>query len=152
MAKRKRIIGILIGAAAVILLSFCVLYYNACQFYRARELCSGINPIGWEKKITYEMLSPALQEIITEEEFTDPTPEVRLQMYQKLEGLVLDDRPVRQFDGSTEFYKTPYREQYEIDGTEYFIEFRIDVKCRFQKMEVRNFVCYISEQPVKGAL
>lgn len=47
MTKRKRIVCILIGAAAVLLLGYCVLYYNAYQFYLAEKLCSGINPIGW---------------------------------------------------------------------------------------------------------
>ena len=145
MTKRKIVISTLIGIAVIIPLTFIVLYYNAYQSFKANELCSSINPYGWEDSITYSMLSSELQEIISEEEFSDSTPEIRLQMYKKLENLILDDRPLNSFDGSTDFWKTPYCENYEIDGVSYYVEFRIDVKCRFNKMEVRNFTCYIQE-------
>lgn len=146
MPKKKKVIRVLLGIAGILCLVYPVLYYNGYQSYRACELLQSINPAGWEQAISYSMLSPELQEIISEEEFTDSAPEVRFQMYKKLEGLILDDRPLKHFDGSTNFWKSPYGETYEIDGTSYFVEFRIDIKCRLNRMEVRNFVCYIQEQ------
>ena len=145
MPKKKIVICSLLGIAVIFSMTFLVLYYNAYQSFKAYELCSSINPYGWEDQITYSMLSPELQKIISEEEFSDPTPETRFQMYKKLEGLILDDRPIESFDGSSYFWKTPYCESYDIDGVSYQVEFRIDVKCHFDKMEVRNFTCYIWE-------
>ena len=145
MTKRKIVISTLIGIVVIISLTFLVLCYNAYQSIKAYELCSNIIPCGWENLITYSMLSSELQEIISEEEFSDPTPEIRFQMYKKLEELILDDRPIENFDGSTYFWKTPYCEACDIDGVSYQVEFRIDVKCHFDKMEVRNFTCYIWE-------
>ncbi len=102
-----------------------------------------MNHEGWEKYISYDMLSDDLQKVISEEEFSDTNRENRFRMYQKLENMIIDTRPLKKFDGSTAGGKTPYYELYEIDGKKYWVEFRIDIESHFNKMEVRNFCCYI---------
>ena len=110
--------------------------YNFCM-----DMCSG----GWENSLTYKMLSSDLRKIISEEEFTDTTPEGRLKMYEKLNSLVLDDRPTKSFAGSTRWGRAPCYEIIESNGKRYWAEFGIDVTCMFGRIEVRNFTCYLGE-------
>ena len=89
--RRKKIViicNILIFAAMLIAAGI-TLFINSTRAY---ELCQDCAAYGWENNLKYSMLSKELKSIISEEEFADDTPEGRLELYQKLNGLVLDDR------------------------------------------------------------
>lgn len=143
MKSKNKLIKVIGGIVFGIVLVFsiiCVVFYWKCE---ALDLGFSITSEGWEEYISYDMLSEDLQKVISEEEFSDTNPENRFRMYQKLENMIIDTRPLKEFDGSTSGHKTPYCEFYEIDGKKYYVEFRIDIDSRFYKMEVRNFCCYI---------
>lgn len=105
------------------------------------DFCNDVFSRGWEKNIEYSMLSRDLKSIISEDEFNDDTPEGRLEMYKKMNWVILDDRPANDFDGSTRQSKTPYFELAEIDGERTWIEIDVDVNCLFGRISVRNFTC-----------
>lgn len=133
----------------IVLLVWAVLIVLAAAFYilavRTQgpvEFAQSICASGWEGKVTYSMLSDELREIVTEEEFSNSTPEARLEMYRKLEDLVLDDS--EHFYCSTSWWKTPCFESYTIDGITYSIEIEIDFNKCPGGMEVANFTCHIS--------
>lgn len=133
----------------IVLLVWAVLIVLAAAFYilavRAQdpvEFVQSICAYGWEGKVTYSMLSDELKKIVTEEEFSDSTPEARLEMYRKLEDLVLDDS--ENFYCSTSWWKTPCFESYTIDGITYSIEIEIDFNKCPGGMEAANFTCHIS--------
>jgi len=144
MKTKKRLIKI-IGIVLGIVLIFSIIYVVLCWKIEASNLGMSIHAYGWEEYISYDMLSDDLQEIISEEEFSDTNPQNRFRMYQKLENMIIDNRPLKEFDGTTVYGKTPYIESYAIDGKKYGVEFRIDIDSHFNKMEVRNFCCYIWE-------
>lgn len=96
--KLIRVIGcIVLGIVLVFSIIFVVVY----QKCKAWDLALDITSAGWEKYISYDMLSKDLQKVISEEEFSDTTPENRFRMYQKLENMIIDTRPLKKFDGST---------------------------------------------------
>ncbi|MDE6538941.1 MAG: hypothetical protein K2K66_02015 [Ruminococcus sp.] len=146
MKSKKRFIKIIGGIVLIIVLAFLAVQYRIMNVVEAENLVYSIHSQGWERYITYDMLSDDLQEIISEEEFSDTNPQNRFRMYQKLENMIIDTRPITKFDSSTHGYKTPYTEFYEIDGKKYDVNFRIDINNHFGKMEIRNFCCYIYEQ------
>ncbi|MDE5557260.1 MAG: hypothetical protein K2J32_06135 [Ruminococcus sp.] len=143
MKSKKRLIKIIGGIVLIIVLAFLAVQYRIMNVVEAENLVYSIHSQGWERYITYDMLSDDLQEIISEEEFSDTNPQNRFRMYQKLENMIIDTRPITKFDSSTHGYKTPYTEFYEIDGKKYDVNFRIDINNHFGKMEIRNFCCYI---------
>jgi hypothetical protein len=151
MPGKRVILAAVLGLAGGIALVYFGLRHQAEQAYEARRVAESVKVIGWERAITYPMLSADLQEIISEEEFNDSTTEGRHHMYRKLEDLTLDKHPAEWFDGSTDFYKTPPAEGYELDGVWYTVEFRIDIKCVFDQMEVRNFSCHFYERELEQA-
>ena len=120
-------------ASAFFLLS--VNSYNAVEF--SREICVS----GWQGKVTYSMLSDELKKIISEEEFSDSTPEARMAMYRKLEDLVLDSS--EHFYCSTSWWKTPCFELYTIDGITYSIDIEIDFNKCLNGIKAVNFTCHI---------
>lgn len=143
--RRKKIViicNILIFAALLIAAGF---YHYIFDSVKGYDFCNDVFSHGWEKNIEYSMLSRDLKSIISEEEFNDDTPEGRLKMYEKLNELVLDERPTNSFEGSTHWGKTPCYETIEVDGTRYWTEFGIDITCTFGRIEVRNFTCYLHE-------
>lgn len=142
MLKRKRIVvcSVLILAALLIAAEI-TLFINSIRAY---ELCQECAAYGWEDSLKYSMLSRELKSIISEEEFTDDTPEGRLELYQKLNGLVLDERPTQKFHGSTHGFKTPslcYK--LDVNGSIYYAEIRVDAMGRLTGIEVRNFYSYL---------
>ncbi|MBD5130013.1 MAG: hypothetical protein HDT43_08825 [Ruminococcaceae bacterium] len=142
--SRKKIVrcNILIFAVLLITAGF---YHYIFDSDKGHYFCMDMCSYGWENSLTYQMLSKDLRKIISEEEFTDTTPEGRLKMYEKLNELVLDERPTNSFEGSTRWGKTPCFEIIETDGARYWAEFGIDVTCTFGRIEVRNFTCYLRE-------
>lgn len=145
MKSKRKLIKIIGSVVIGIIFAFSIIFYVVYQKCKAWDLALDINSAGWEKYISYDMLSEDLQKVISEEEFSDTNPENRFRMYQKLGNLIVDTRPTKEFDGSTSGYKTPYCEFYETDGKKYIVDFRIDIDSHFSKIEVRNFCCYISE-------
>lgn len=145
-SKTKKIKRLLIISAIVIALlvsAFLVLYRCAVVQQKASDLSERIALFGWEDYIKYSMLSDKLKEIVSEEEFNDSSPEVRMAMYRKLEGLLIDDKPVSSFDGSTGFWKAPYFEIHKEEGISYMVTFRIDLDAKLDgSVEVVNFACY----------
>lgn len=131
-------IGALIACAAV----FYVYVINSAEAY---DLCADMCMWGWEDYVTYPMLSAELRDIVSEEEFSDRSPEGKLRMYEKLNGLVLDDRAGDKFDGRTSWFKTPCHELIETNGEHYAVDLSIDVVWKFGKTEVRNFTARIRE-------
>lgn len=145
MKSKRKLIKIIGGVVIGIIFVSSIILEIVYQKYKVWNLALDINSAGWEKYISYDMLSEDLQKVISEEEFSDTNPENRFRMYQKLGNLIVDTRPTKEFDGSTSGYKTPYCEFYETDGKKYIVDFRIDIDSHFSKIEVRNFCCYISE-------
>lgn len=145
MKSRRKLIKIIVGAIIGIVLVVSVICISVYQKCKAWDLSLSVTSAGWEKYISYNMLSKDLKKIISEKEFSDTVPENRFRMYQKLENLITDTRPTKEFDGSTSGYKTPYSEFYTIDGKKYMVEFKIDFEGRLNKVEVRNFCCYIQD-------
>lgn len=145
MKSKRKLIKIIGSVVVGIIFAFSIIFDAVYQKCKVWDLALDINSAGWEKYISYDMLSEDLQKVISEEEFSDTNPENRFRMYQKLENLIVDTRPMKEFDGSTSGYKTPYCEFYETDGKKYIVDFRIDIDSHFSKIEVRNFCCYISE-------
>ena len=142
-SKVNKGVIIAVSCLAVLLigiLAFGVYIYNSDE---AHELCMDMCAYGWEEYITYPMLSAELKEIVSEEEFSDRSPEGRLNMYKKLNGLVLDTRPNDKFDGRTSWFKSPYCDIIEVDGGSYRVEFGIDLIYTFGRIEVRNFTAGI---------
>ena len=146
MTKPVKIILITIASVAVI---FGMINFWVSEQYKARELSELISSFGWRDYVPYSMLSKELKGIISEEEFSADSDEARLEMYRKLENLVLDDRESRDFMGSSGNWKSPYFEMYEIDGTNYFITFQLDIDYNYLKgkLEIINFICYINVYP-----
>ena len=141
MQKRKRIVvcSVLILAALLIAAGITI-YIDSIRSY---ELCQDCAAYGWENNLKYSMLSKELKSIISEEEFADDTPEGRLELYQKLNGLVLDDRPTKKFHGSTHGCKTPCLYSLNVNGHTYYAEIHAEAMGRLTGIEVRNFYCYL---------
>ncbi len=140
--RRKKIViicNILIFAALLIAAGI-TLFINSTRAY---ELCQDCAAYGWENNLKYSMLSKELKSIISEEEFADDTPEGRLELYQKLNGLVLDDRPTKKFHGSTHGCKTPCLYSLNVNGHTYYAEIHAEAMGRLTGIEVRNFYCYL---------
>lgn len=138
--SKKIVICSILILAALLIAAGITLYISSIMAY---EFCMDCFSSGWEKNLKYSMLSSDLKNVISEEEFNDNTPESRLELYRKLDGLVLDERPTEKFHGSTHGFKTPYIEVLEINGEEYFVEITIETMGRLTGIEVRNFYCYL---------
>lgn len=142
--KADRSVIVAVSCLAAILIGITCFYTYMYFSAEAHDLCGDICLYGWERYISYPMLSAELKGIISEEEFSDRTPEGKLRMYEKLNGLVLDDRPDVKFDGSTSWFKSPCYDIIERNGESDLVELRIDLAYRFGKLEVRNFTACIS--------
>lgn len=138
-----KIIGVILCIIMVVFVAVCC--YIKYDIVETENLIIDIHHSGWSRNISYDMLSSELQEIISEEEFSDTNSQNRLAMYRKLENLIIDNRPIEKFNATTTGVKTPYVEFYETDGKKYQVDFRIDIDSHFGKMEVKNFCCYIHE-------
>ena len=135
--SKKRVLAIVISIAGV-LAAFCT-GYAFWAIGLPEEICMNIFDEGWEGKLSYSMLSSDLKEIISEEEFTDKSPQGRLSMYRKLENLTFDNRPTTDFKGSTSHFKSPYAEIIEVDNKNYYIDIKIDIDAGLLEPKVVNF-------------
>lgn len=135
--SKKRVLAVVI-LAAIVLGVFCA-GYAFWAIGIPEELCKNICREGWEGKLSYSMLSNDLQEIISEEEFSDKSPQGRLSMYRKLENLTLDNRPSTDFKGSTSHFKSPYVEFIEVDNKHYYVDIQIDIDAGMFEPKVVNF-------------
>lgn len=142
MIKKKIIICNILIFAALLISAAIALFINSTRSY---ELCSDAIMHGWENSIEYSMLSRELKSIISEEEFLDNSPEGRLEMYQKLNGLVLDERPTKKFHGSTHGFKSPCMDMIEVNGQTYSVDITIEAMGRLTGIEILNFYCYLYE-------
>lgn len=136
MKSKKKII--IISAAFILCAIIAMIPLHMHMYYKARELTSLDN---WETNIRYSMLSKKLKNVISEEEFNDRTDAGKYNMYRKLEGLVLEatDRDTP----STDWWKTPPCDAVTTDEGRFWVEYRIDFKVHFNRIEVINFVTYI---------
>lgn len=135
--SKKRVLAVVISIAGV-LAAFCT-GYAFWAIGLPEEICMNIFDEGWEGTLSYSMLSNDLKEIISEEEFTDKSPQGRLSMYRKLENLTLDNRPSTDFKGSTSHFKSPYVEIIEVDNKNYYIDIKIDIDAGLLEPKVVNF-------------
>lgn len=135
--SKKRVLAIVISIAGV-LAAFCT-GYAFWAIGLPEEICMNIFDEGWEGTLSYSMLSNDLKEIISEEEFTDKSPQGRLSMYRKLENLTLDNRPSTDFKGSTSHFKSPYVEIIEVDNKKYYVDIKIDIDAGLLEPKVVNF-------------
>lgn len=135
--SKKRVLAVVISIAGV-LAAFCT-GYAFWAIGLPEEICMNIFDEGWEGTLSYSMLSNDLKEIISEEEFTDKSPQGRLSMYRKLENLTLDNRPSTDFKGSTSHFKSPYAEIIEVDNKNYYIDIKIDIDAGLLEPKVVNF-------------
>ena len=135
--SKKRVLAVVISIA-VVLAAFCT-GYAFWAIGLPEEICMNIFDEGWEGSLSYSMLSNDLKEIISEEEFTDKSPQGRLSMYRKLENLTLDNRPSTDFKGSTSHFKSPYAEIIEVDNKNYYIDIKIDIDAGLLEPKVVNF-------------
>ena len=135
--SKKRVLAVVISIAGV-LAAFCT-GYAFWAIGLPEEICMNIFDEGWEGTLSYSMLSNDLKEIISEEEFTDKSPQGRLSMYRKLENLTLDNRPSTDFKGSTSHFKSPYMEIIEVDNKNYYIHIQIDLDAGLLEPKVVNF-------------
>lgn len=135
--SKKRVLAVVISIA-VVLAAFCT-GYAFWAIGLPEEICMNIFDKGWEGTLSYSMLSNDLKEIISEEEFTDKSPQGRLSMYRKLENLTLDNRPSTDFKGSTSHFKSPYVEIIEVDNKKYYIDIKIDIDAGLLEPKVVNF-------------
>lgn len=135
--SKKRVLAVVISIA-VVLAAFCT-GYAFWAIGLPEEICMNIFDEGWEGTLSYSMLSNDLKEIISEEEFTDKSPQGRLSMYRKLENLTLDNRPSTDFKGSTSHFKSPYAEIIEVDNKNYYIDIKIDIDAGLLEPKVVNF-------------
>lgn len=145
MTKTNTAKKIMIPAIIIVLVLAIICFLWQFGKGEAWELSMDICSDGWEGNITYSMLSGELKEIVTEDEFNDSSPEGRIAMYRKLESLVLDDRPAGEFDGSTDFWKSPCVDEIEIGDMDYYVNIEIDLDSYFFDSEVVNFTCHIYE-------
>lgn len=135
--SKKRVLAVVIPAA-IILAVFCV-GYAFWAIGLPEGIIMNIFDEGWEGTLSYSMLSSDLKNIISEEEFTDKSPQGRLSMYRKLENLTLDNRPSTDFKGSTSHFKSPYEEIIEIDNKKYYVDIQIDIDAGLLEPKVVNF-------------
>ena len=135
--SKKRVLAVVISIA-VVLAAFCT-GYAFWAIGLPEEICMNIFDEGWEGTLSYSMLSNDLKEIISEEEFTDKSPQGRLSMYRKLENLTLDNRPSTDFKGSTSHFKSPYAEIIEVDNKKYYVDIKIDIDAGLLEPKVVNF-------------
>ena len=135
--SKKRVLAVAISVAGVLAV-FCT-GYAFWAIGLPEELCMNIFDEGWEGTLSYSMLSSNLKEIISEEEFSDKSPQGRLSMYRKLENLTLDNRPTTDFKGSTSHFKSPYEEIIEIDNKHYYVDIQIDIDAGLLEPKVVNF-------------
>lgn len=144
-SKANKGVIIVMSCLAVLLIIAAWFFHYIFDWDKGYYFCMDMCSHGWENYLTYKMLSRELRNIISEEEFTDDTHEGKLKMYEKLNDLVPDERPTNSFVGSTHWGKTPCYETIEVNGTQYLVEFGIDVTCTFGRIEVRNFTCHLHE-------
>lgn len=142
MQRKKIVICNILIFAALLIAAGITLFINSTRSY---ELCGDCIRSGWEKNLKYSMLSNELKSIISEEEFLDHSPEGKLEMYQKLNGLVLDERPTEKFHGSTHGFKSPCMDMIEVNGQTYSVDITIEAMGRLTGIEIRNFYCYLYE-------
>lgn len=135
--SKKRVLAIAISVVGV-MAAFCT-GYAFWAIGLPEEICMNIFDKGWEGTLSYSMLSNDLQKIISEKEFTDKSPQVRLSMYRKLENLTLDNRPSTDFKGSTSHFKSPYEEIIEVDNKKYYVDIKIDLDAGLFEPKVVNF-------------
>lgn len=135
--SKKRVLAVAISVAGVLAV-FCT-GYAFWAIGLPEELCMNIFDEGWEGTLSYSMLSSNLKEIISEEEFSDKSPQGRLSMYRKLENLTLDNRPTTDFKGSTSHFKSPYEEIIKIDNKHYYVDIQIDIDAGLLEPKVVNF-------------
>lgn len=141
MQRKKFVIGGVLILAALLIAAGITLFISSIKAY---ELCQECAAYGWEDSLKYSMLSRELKSIISEEEFTDDTPEGRLELYQKLNGLVLDERPTQKFHGSTRGFKTPSLYYVlDVNGQIYYADICVEAMGGLTGIEVRNFYSYL---------
>ncbi len=139
--KRKRILFSIL-AVVVLLIIICIfLYVHIVKMCIKADNLSHLS--NWEHSITYTMLSDKLKAVISEEEFNDRTQNGKYNMYVKLQNLELE--PTDDNNPSTGWFKTPPCDYVKINNGGYSIEYRIDFEVHFNRIEVINFVTYISE-------
>ena len=138
--KKKAVIIIAVTVSVSLVACICLYIYMASICMKADELSQLED---WTDCITYSMLSDELKSVISEEEFNDRSDEGKYIMYLKLEALELEK--CRKNDLSTDWWKTPPCDLVTIDGTKYFVEYRIDFRVNFNQIEVINFVTHLSE-------
>lgn len=143
MTKSKKTFLAVVISAASVLIVFCAGYTFWAIGIAPLKLSMDICNKGWEDKLTYSMLSNDLQEIISEEEFTDESPLGRLAIYRKLENLTLDDRSTNKFKGSTSFWKSPCIDIIEVDNKEFYVDIQIDLDAGLIEPKVVNFTTII---------
>lgn len=136
MKSKKKII--IISTVFVLLAVIAMIPQYFRMDYKAREL-SYLS--DWKANIKYSMLSKKLKDVISEEEFNDRTDEGKYNMYRKLEGLELED--VDNETPSTGWWKSPPCDAVTTDEGRFWVEYRIDFKVHFTRIEVINFVTYI---------
>ena len=136
----KKKLAIIIVAAVSFVTLVCLHIHMVFMCMKADEL-SQLD--DWTRSIPYSMLSGKLKTVISEEEFNDHSDEGKYTMYLKLEELELEK--YSECDSSTDAWKTPPCDSLTINGVKYFIEYRIDFKVHFNRIEVINFVTYFSD-------
>ncbi len=143
MSRKKIVICGISILAALLIAAGITIFINSIRAY---ELCQSCAAYGWENSLKYSMLSKELKSVISENEFTDDTPEGRLELYTKLNGLVLDERPTQKFHGSTHGFKTPSNEyMLDVNGRTYHAEICVEAMGGLTGIEVRNFYSYLYE-------
>ena len=142
MQRKKIVVCNILIFAALLLAAGITLFINSTRSY---ELCGDCVIDGWENNLKYSMLSREIKDIISEEEFLDHSPEGKLEMYQKLNGLVLDERPTEKFHGSTNGFKSPCMDIIEVDGQTYSVDITVEAMGGLTGIEIRNFYCYLYE-------
>lgn len=142
MSRKKIVICSILILAALLIAAGITLCINSIRAY---EMCLDCCGHSWQNNLKYSMLSKELKNVISEEEFADDTPEGRLALYRKLDGLVLDERPTEKFDGSTHGFKSPCMDFVEINGLSYSVDITVEAMGKLTGIEVRNFYCYLYE-------
>lgn len=142
MSRKKIVICSILILAALLIAAGITLYINSIRAY---ELCQDCVARGWDNILQYSMLSKELKSVISDEEFADGSPEGRLSLYRKLNGLVLDERATKKFHGSTHGCKSPCTDYLDVNGKTYAADVTVEAMGELMGIEVRNFYCYLYE-------
>lgn len=137
---KKKVVPIVatVGAAVIAAVTLAQI-----QFMRMDIVAMEMSQSDWQLAISsYDMLSPEIRSVISEQEFNDRTEYGRYHLYRRLSEI--EEVPRKKGDWSTEHWKTPPSvDVVSVDEGTFFAEITVDYRVHWFDIEVINFRAYL---------